>query len=105
MIVVKLGNEGQKREVLEKKRSLRGRRERIMEDRTWKERKMKWKIEEIARKEERKGRRVWVGYGRIKIDEQWWSWDEEEEILKDGRGNIRGEKQGEGRGERIEGIK
>lgn len=105
MIVVKLGNEGQRREVLEKKRSLRGRRERIMEDRTWKERKMKWRIEEIARKEERKGRRVWVEYERIKIDEQWWSWDEEEEILKDERGNIRGEEQGEGRGERIEGIK
>lgn len=29
-----------------------------MEDLTWKERKMKWKLEEIARKEEKRGMKV-----------------------------------------------
>jgi len=59
---------------------------------------MKWKLEEIVRLEERKRRKVWVGYERIRIDEQWWRWDEEEEILVDGiegRGNRRGKEQGE----------
>lgn len=51
-----------------KKRNLKGRKERIMEDWTWGKRKMRWKLEEIARMEERKRRRI--GYGRIRIEEQ-----------------------------------
>jgi len=39
-------------------------------------------------------RRVWVRQGRIRIDEHWWRWDEEEEVLRDERGNVRGGKQG-----------
>lgn len=50
-------------------------------------------MEEIARKEMRKGRKVWVGYGVIRIDEQW-RWDEAEEMLVDGRGKIREKKMG-----------
>lgn len=41
MVVVKLGGEEQKNESMRKKRSLKGRRERITEDWTWKERKMR----------------------------------------------------------------
>jgi len=52
---------------------------------------MRWKLEEIARREMAKGRKVWIGYGTIKIDDRWWKWDEEEEMLTDGRGMIRGE--------------
>lgn len=70
-VLVKLGNEGQKREVMEKKSKLRGRKEKIMEDWTWKESKMKWKLEEIARMEEGKGKIVWRGYGKLRIDGQW----------------------------------
>jgi len=58
VVWVRLGNEEQKWEVMEKKRKLRGRRERIGEDLTWKERKMRWMLGEIARKEEEKGKRV-----------------------------------------------
>lgn len=29
-------------------------------------------MEEIAREEEGKGKKVWVGYGKIRIDEKWW---------------------------------
>lgn len=57
---------------MRKKSNLKGRRERIVEDWTWKERRMRWKLEEIARREMRKGRRVGIGYGKLKIEEKWW---------------------------------
>lgn len=44
--------EEQRREVMEKKRRLRGRKKRIVDDLTWKKRKMRWKLENIARMEE-----------------------------------------------------
>lgn len=65
-----------------------------MEDWTWKERKMRWRLEKIARVEEGKGRKVWVDYGKIRIDEKWWRWNEEGEVLRDGRGNQMGQGQG-----------
>lgn len=54
-------------------------------------------MEEITREEEGKGRKVWVGYGKIRIDEKWWRWDEEGKVLRDRRGNKMGERQGEGK--------
>jgi len=51
-----------------------------MEDWTWKERRMRWKLKEIARKEMSEGRKVWIGYGKIRIGERWWKWDKEEEL-------------------------
>lgn len=45
---VRLAKEEQKREILRKKSMLRGRKERVSEDLTWRERRMKWKLEEIA---------------------------------------------------------
>lgn len=41
LIWVRLGNEAQKRKVMEKKFKLRGKKERILEGWTWKERKMR----------------------------------------------------------------
>lgn len=49
LLLLKLKGEEQKREIMRRKRELKDRRERIMDDLTWKERKMKWKLEEIAR--------------------------------------------------------
>jgi len=43
----------------------------------------------------RKGRKVWMSYGGIKIDEKWWRWDEEEEVLINGKGMMRKENTGE----------
>lgn len=37
---------------------MKGRKKRIMEDWTWKERRMRWRLEEIAKEEERNGKRV-----------------------------------------------
>jgi len=98
IVCVKLESEEQKREVMGRKSKLRGMKERVMEDWTWKERRMRWKLEEIARKEMAKGRKVWLGYGMIKIDESWWRWDEEEEVLLEGRGMVRGESSEEDKG-------
>lgn len=72
MMLVKLGNEEQKRKVLGRKMKLKGKKEKIMDDWTWKEKRMRWRLEGIARSEERKGRRAWVGYERIRMREQWW---------------------------------
>jgi len=54
---------------------------------------MKWKLEEIARVEERKGKRVWVRRGGIRIEDKWWRWDEDNEVLRDERGMVREEKE------------
>src|SRR5436190_9747800 len=97
MVIIRLGSEEQKWEVMEKKKKLRGRKERIGADLTWRERRTKWKLGEIARREEMKGERTRVGQGRIKIGEKWWKWDEEEEVLKNGNGRVRKTEEGEGR--------
>lgn len=57
-MLVKLKNEDQKKEIMRRKRELKDRREKVMEDWTWKERKMKWKEEEITKEKERKGMKV-----------------------------------------------
>lgn len=86
---MRLSSEEQKREVMKKKRRLKGGKMRITDDLTWRERKIKWKLEEIARSEEGRGKKVWVSYGKIRIGEEWWIWDEE--VLKDGKGRKRKE--------------
>lgn len=53
---------------------------------------MRWRLEEIARGEEREGKKVWIEYGKIRINKEWWIWDEEEEVLRDRKGNIKREK-------------
>lgn len=68
MLVVGLKNQAQKRE-------------RISEDLSWGERKIRWRLGDIARKEKVKGKRVWVKGNRIWIEGQWWRWDEEREEL------------------------
>jgi len=98
-IVVKMRKMEQKRELMIRKRKVRERGIIIEDDLTWRERKMKWKLEEIARQERGKGKRVWVGYGKIQIEGKWWRWEEDEEILKDGEGKV-WNTQGEGGGRR-----
>ena len=77
---------------MEKKRRLRGREERIEEDLTWRERRMMWRLGEMARGEEKEGRRAWVWYGRIWMRGKWWRWDEmKEELKEEGAGEERRE--------------
>jgi len=93
MIGCKVEDEELRKEIWRNKKILKGRKERIERDWTWKQRRMRWKLEEIARGEERKGKKVWVEYGRIRIEEQWWKWEEEREYLTDGMGRIWGEEE------------
>lgn len=57
MVIVKLKSEESRRKILENKRKLRGKEIWIEEDQTFKERKMKWKLRQIAGEEERRGER------------------------------------------------
>jgi len=71
MGLVKMKEGEGKREVIQKKRVLRGREERIENDLTVMKRRMQWRIEEIAREERRKNRRAIVKYARIWIKRKW----------------------------------
>lgn len=86
LVWVRLGSDEQRGQVMERKRRLMGKREVITEDLSWRERCTRCKLREKGWKEQRKGRRVWMENGWIRIDGQWWTWDEEEGVLKDGRG-------------------
>lgn len=54
-------------------------------------------MEKIAREEKGKGREVWIGYRKIRIDGQW---DEEKETLKNGWGRRRTEQLKRGKKEK-----
>lgn len=105
MVIVRLGSEEEKRRVMKGKKKLKGGKIWIMEDLTWKERRTKWRLRELARAEEGKGNRVWIGSEKISINGQWWFWDEKGEKLVDVRGREKGlEVGGDGRGEVGEGA-
>lgn len=73
----------------------------IKEDQTFKERKMRWKIRNLAEEERKKGNRVRQEYGKIWIEDRWWYWDEEGDTLRNRRGRKREEETGaEGEEER-----
>lgn len=80
--------------MMREKEKFERKKEKITEDLTWRERKTRWKLQEIARSEEEGGRKVWVRQSRIRINKQWWKWDKEEEVLRQKRGNVKGGKQG-----------
>lgn len=44
------------------------------------------KLRQIEEEERRKGKIVRVRFGKIWIEDKWWFWDEEEEILKNRKG-------------------
>jgi len=70
--IVSFRTEGEKREVMRKKGGLRGERIWIEDDLTWRERQVRWKIREVAKEEERKGVRVWVGENKMMSNGVWW---------------------------------
>jgi len=100
--VVTFRTEEEKREVMRKKGGLRGDKVWIEDDLTWRERQVRWRIREVAKGEERKGARVWIGENRVIINGVGWIWDEEEGVLKDRRGRKWGAEEG-GRKESGEG--
>ncbi|EFN89388.1 hypothetical protein EAI_16183 [Harpegnathos saltator] len=92
-----------KMEIMRRRKEIKEKGIKVEDDLTWKERKMRWNLEEIEREERGKGRNVWVKYERIQIEGKWWSWDGEEEKLKDSEGETRtmkgeGDKEEKGEG-------
>ena len=61
MILVEVSSEAERKLILENKKKGNKHDFWIEKDLTWKERKTKWKLNQIARREEAKGRRVWIG--------------------------------------------
>lgn len=99
-VMIKIRKIEQKKEIMMTKGKIKEKGIRIDNNLTWREKKMRWKVKEIARQEREKGKRMWIGYGKIHIDGKWWKWDEEEEVLKNNEGVIRGVFRGErGKGE------
>lgn len=86
--IVKIKKVEGKKEIMKRRREIKDKEIRIDDDLTWKERKMRWNLEEVARREREKGKRVRVSYGKIQIEGKWWKWEEEEERLRDNEGLI-----------------
>lgn len=85
---VGLGNKEERDIILKNRNRLKGRREWVEEDLTWKERKAQWKVREVAQILGRKGLNVRVGQGRVWIDGRWWKWMEETDDLRDRNGRV-----------------
>ena len=95
ILLVKIGSEQERKEVLEKKR-LKGREERIEKDLTWREKERRWLIEQRSWEEKKKGSVVWVGRDRLWINGELWCWDEDlDELREGGRSQERSGKEGE----------
>jgi len=67
---------------------LKGREIWIEEDLTWEERRIKWNVRRIAKREEMKGKRARVYQGGVWIEGVWWEWDEKVDGLRDAKGNV-----------------
>lgn len=57
-MIVRLRNEEQRREVLEKKKNFKERKEKIKEDWTWKKKKMRWIGGSSMKREERREKSI-----------------------------------------------
>lgn len=71
MAIVRLRKVESKIEIMRKRRDLTDKEVRIDDDLTWKERRIRWRLEDIARRERGKGKRVRVGYGKLLIEGRW----------------------------------
>lgn len=101
MVIIKLKSVGKKIEVMKKRREVIEHEVRIEDDLTWKERKMKWSMEGITRREREKGKRVWIKYGKMAVEGKWWRWDEEKkEFDRWRRKNMEGTRGSTGNGTR-----
>lgn len=100
MAVAELGSAEERKRMMDNKRKLKGGKVWIEQDLTWRERKARWKLRQIAAKEKARGNRVWAGRGKLRIEGKWWIWDEEREELRDERGRIWEEKGVTGKGRR-----
>lgn len=86
VVVVKLENEDNKKEIMSNKNKLKGERIFIENDLNWEERKIQEKMNRWVREKREKGFQVKIGLGRIRIGGIWRAWsDIEREEEKDRR--------------------
>ncbi|KAK0169645.1 hypothetical protein PV327_011459 [Microctonus hyperodae] len=97
IVGVKLKGREEKKMVTEAKKKLRGRVERVEDDLTEEERKARWRIEEEAGKERRKGKNVQIGYLKIWVNGVVRRWDEIEEGAEGKGWRLLGRTKGMGR--------
>ena len=64
---------------------------------------MQRELRRIVEEERRKGKKAWVGYGKVEIEGQWWKWDEERAMLSRDGGTGGGGKSRGGEGGKIRG--
>jgi len=70
VIIVKLGNEEKKREIMQKKSKLSGGNIFIENDLTWEERKTQGEIIAWAKQQRANGKRVKIGFGKVRLNEE-----------------------------------
>ena len=87
LVVMKLAGRDEKRKVMEARRKLKGRRERIDDDLTEEERRARWKVEREAEKEREGGKKVQVEYMKMWVNGKMRRWDELWERWCDEQGN------------------
>ncbi|XP_053989896.1 uncharacterized protein LOC128882336 [Hylaeus volcanicus] len=75
-LMVKMEGVEGKRKVMMARRKLKGRPERIEDDRTEEERRARWKIKREAERERREGQRVQIGYMKMWVNNELRRWDE-----------------------------
>jgi len=71
VVIVKLGSEERKREIMQKKNKLCGGNIFIENDLTWEERKSQREIRVWAKQQRAKGKRIKIGYGKIRVNGEW----------------------------------
>lgn len=86
---------------MKNKWKLRGEKILIEDELTWEERRSRWRVIQIAGKEEEEGRKVKLGHGRVWMKGK--CWDEEREDLRDERGRYWKKEQCGGEREKEEG--
>lgn len=82
LLVGKVQNWEQKREIMLKKRNLKDIKLYIENDLTVKEREVQRDIAEVARAERAEGRKVKIGYRKIKIDNKVFRWDDQKGLVE-----------------------
>jgi len=71
VVVVKMGSEEKKREIMQKKNKLSGGNIFIENDLTWEERKIQREISVWAKQQRAKEKRIKIGYGKIRVNGEW----------------------------------
>jgi len=91
VVVVRLGDENMKKEIMKNKCKLKGGRVFIENDLSWEERKTQGEINRWAKAQREKGIEVKIGIGRVRVKGSWRNWNEilKEKEEKENRGDER----------------